>query len=274
MATLVSFIEPRVIKLAETKVERGGIKQLMEEYGDSATNWLNSPSKSWASDAEMLIEIAGRICYRSFGTELNPNITKIRPESRDYFENVLKKGDGSILEHATVTFALMWVSRVFTHELVRHRVGTAFSQESLRYVRNTKITVPSWSGWLPADISTETKRSIEEALNEVEHRYLSIQAKIPWNSMSFDEKKRATSAIRRILPQGLATAIIFTANHRTLRWLIEMRTDPSAEFEIRRVFGKIAEICFSDHPLIYQDFQKINLPDGTSQYKPKLRSKV
>ena len=31
------------------------------------------------------------------------------------------------------------VSRVFTHELVRHRAGSAFSQESLRYVRLTDI---------------------------------------------------------------------------------------------------------------------------------------
>ena len=44
-----------------------------------------------------------------------------------------------MLEHASYTFAFRDVSRVFTHELVRHRAGSAFSQESLRYVRLADI---------------------------------------------------------------------------------------------------------------------------------------
>lgn len=271
---MVSFVEPRVIKLAETRVDHSAAKAVMREYGATAEKWLSSRATKWTSDAEQLIEMAGRVCYRSFGTGLNPNVTQIRTESKDYFENVLKKGDGSILEHATVTFALMWVSRVFTHELVRHRVGTAFSQESLRYVRMKEAQIPRWSGWLPVEISADTRRSIEDAFRDVEHAYLGIQAKIPWDKMNFDQKKKVTSAIRRILPQGIATVIIFTANHRTLRWLIEMRTDPSAELEIRQVFGKVARICIKDFPLLYSDFKEITQKDGTSSFKPTLRSKV
>ena len=136
------------------------------------------------------------------------------------------------------------------------------------------MQIPKWSGWLPADISQETKKAIETALEDVEHHYLNVQSRIPWDSMTFDQKKRVTSAIRRILPQGVATVIIFTANHRTLRWLIEMRTDPSAELEIRQVFGEIARICIKDYPLIYSDFEETRLADGICQYKPSLRSKV
>src|SRR2546422_168736 len=87
-------------------------------------------------------------------------------------------------------------------------------------------------------------------------------------------KNSLTSAIRRILPDGLATNLIWTANHRTLRWVIEMRTDPSAEVEIRMVFNQIAEICIRDYPYLYGDFVTTELPDGTKSYRPKLRSKV
>ncbi|SRR5712692_7922386 len=271
---MVHFIEPKVIKLAETKVDHEAARRLMEEYGSTAVDWLSSHSKGWTSDAEMLIEIAGRVCYRSFGKGLNPNITQIRTESKDYFQNVLKKGDGSIFEHGTVTFALMWVSRVFTHELVRHRAGTAYSQESLRYVRPEEIQFPEWSGWIPVEIAEGTRDLIMEALKDVERHYVSIESKIPWDNMNFDQKKRVTSAIRRLLPQGVATVIVFTANHRTLRWLIEMRTDQSAELEIRKVFGEIAEICVKDFPLIYSDFKATITPDGLREYKPTLRSKV
>ncbi len=271
---MVSQIQPKVIKLAETKVDVVGVNQLMSEYGKTAETWFSGKENSWHSSAETLIEIAGRACYRSFGVGLNPNISKIRGDSKEYFENVLKKGDGSILEHASVTFALMWVSRVLTHQLVRHRAGTAFSQESLRYSRLKEIQIPTWESWMPEEIAKRTTDEIMKALQGVEHYYERIQALIPWGDMSFENKKRATSAIRRILPQGLATVIIFTANHRTIRWLIEMRTDPGAELEIRKVFGMIAEICIRDYPLIYGDFRRVSLKDGTLQYKPIIRSKV
>jgi len=61
----------------------------------------------------------------------------VRSDRREYFENLLRSAHGSVLEHAGYSFALRNVSRVFTHELVRHRAGSAFSQESLRYVRLT-----------------------------------------------------------------------------------------------------------------------------------------
>jgi thymidylate synthase ThyX len=52
-----------------------------------------------------------------------------------------------------------------------------------------------------------------------------------------------------------------------------MRTHPSAEVEIRKVFGKVAEICMRDYPLLYGDFTCKKLDDGTTQYVPKF-SKV
>ncbi len=269
------LLEPRVIKLAETRVDKEAVGSLLKELGGGALDWWSQRGEAWKSDSEMLIEVAGRTCYESFGTGLNPNITRVRTDSEDYFRNILEKGDGSILEHSTATFALLWVSRVFTHELVRHRAGTAYSQESLRYVRITEIKMPAWSASIPAEsLSADMVRKMSEAIKDLEARYNEIVKEVAWDSLSFDQKKRVTSALRRMLPQGLSTAIIFTANHRTLRWLIEMRTSPGAEFEIRKVFGQIGDICLRDYPLIYRDFQKTMLQDGTAQYKPTLRSKV
>ena len=272
---MVRLVEPRVIKLAETKVDSDGVKELLKELGGNALTWLSERSKSWPSESEMLIEVAGRTCYESFGTGINPNITKVRNDPKEYFRNILSKGDGSVLEHATVSFALLWVSRVLTHELVRHRVGTAYSQESLRYVRVEEIRMPDWKTSIdPQKMSAEIEEKMTSAVKELESKYRDIIENVDWDTLSFDEKKSITSAIRRILPQGLSTVIVFTANHRTLRWLIEMRTSPGAEYEIRRIFGHIAEICLRDYPLIYNDFERTKLPDGTMQYKPTLRSKV
>lgn len=258
-------IEPIVVKLAETGLNAEGVRAMAEHYG--AVEWLNRAKELQPNESEFLIELAGRACYRSFGVGLNPNVTKIRDNPRDYITNVLEKGDGSILEHATVTFAFLNVSRVFTHELVRHRAGTAMSQESLRYVRPREVNL-----WVPPDLQSASSEFLA-SVEEIKKLYAGLEAKFDWDKMSFEQKKRVTSALRRILPDGIATNIIWTANHRTLRWIIEMRTDPSAEVEIRKVFGQVAEICIKDYPLLYSDFTKTKLPDGTCQYSPKF-SKV
>jgi thymidylate synthase (FAD) len=254
-------IEPVVIKIAESRIDIAGVQKFMERY--NSTEWYNRVRPTQPNDGEFLIELAGRACYKSYGVGLNPNVTKIREDSRDYLSNVLAKGDGSILEHATVTFAFLNVSRVCTHEIVRHRTGVAISQESLRYVRPQEIAL-----WVPPDLQN-VSREFEEAVHEITKDYHELESKFDWDKMPFEEKKRVTSALRRILPDGIATNMIWTANHRTLRWVIEMRTHPSAEVEIRKVYDQVAEICIHDYPLIYPDFTKTELPDGTFQYTPK-----
>ena len=58
----------------------------------------------------------------------------------------------------------------------------------------------------------------------------------------FGVKKEVTSALRRLAPIGLSTDILWTANVRTLRHVIEMRTAPGAEEELRLVFDRVAQI--------------------------------
>jgi thymidylate synthase (FAD) len=258
---------PVVVKLAETRVDPEGVRALLAALDVSpkgAQRFLDMPTT-----AETLIEIAGRLCYESFEVGLNPNVTKIRGTNKEYLENILLKGDGSISEHGTVTWAFLNVSRVLTHELVRHRVGVAISQESLRYVRLKEIKM-----WLPDELTDAQKDAMIAAAKESEAAYAKLAASVPWDKLSMDHKKRLTSALRRILPDGLATNIIWTANHRTMRWVIEMRTDPAAEVEIRLLFDEVAKICVRDWPNLYQDFERTALPDGTGSWKPRLRSKV
>lgn len=262
----MKLTRPIVIKLAETRVDPKGVRELLKNLGvseDGAGRFLET------DDAQLLVELAGRLCYESFEVGLNPNITRIRGSTEAYLENILKKGDGSVIEHGTVSFAFLNVSRVLTHELVRHRVGVAISQESLRYVRLREIKM-----WLPDELSEAHKEAMLQAAQQSEEAYRKLVDSVPWDEMPMTAKKRMTSALRRILPDGLATNIIWTANHRTLRWVIEMRTDPAAEVEIRMLFDEVAKICKRDYPGLYQDLARTELEDGTGSWKPSFRSKV
>ena len=206
-----------------------------------------------ASPAEELIEVAGKSCYMSFSTDLNKNLTKVGTRGNfDYIQDALiKTKHGSVLEHATVTFAFVDVSRVFTHELVRHRVGSAYSQVSGRYVRTDEI------GYFLPKVIRESHDAINifaEAFETMENWIYDLEQKFGIDSMKdFSLKKTLTSAFRRIIGNGQSNHIIATFNHRTLRHLIEMRTSRHAEEEIRAVFDQVYRIVKDRYPAIYAD---------------------
>jgi thymidylate synthase (FAD) len=260
----MEFVEPQVYLIAESTINFEQLKAMLTSVGEeTATKWLARTKEASKSEGELLTEVAGRICYKSFGLGLNPNVTKIRESSRDYIDNTLSKGDGSIFEHATCTFAFLNVSRVFTHELVRHRVGVAISQESLRYVRPAHLRF-----WLPPEFQ-DKKAQVKSFVEQMERNYHELEGSYGWDKLNFDVKKRITSALRRIMPEGMATSIVWSANHRTIRHVISMRTAESAEVEIRFVFDKVARMMKERFPLIYQDFEYTELDDNTRTWRPK-----
>jgi thymidylate synthase (FAD) len=241
----MQFKEPVVILLAETMVNRRGVQELRSELG--APDWATDA----ASCGEELVEVAGRLCYKSFAPGLNPNVTKVRGGNREYVQNILKSKHGSVLEHATVTFAFLNVSRVFTHEIVRHRAGTAFSQESLRYVRLTNL-----SAFLPHEFDEEDRQMMADVFNAAEDVQNELARKYRLDdTKNFGLKKRLTSAFRRLVPIGLSTNIIVTANHRAWRHIIEQRANAYAEEEIERVMRKVAKVLKVNFPALYQDME-------------------
>jgi thymidylate synthase (FAD) len=129
---------PKVHLIASPAIHIDALMNYVRSVGGEA--WVSRINQtSSLRDGEVLSEAAGRLCYRSWDVGLNPNVTKVREDSGEYLLNILKTKHGSVLEHANYTFIFEDVSRVFTHELVRHRAGVAISQESLRYVRLTDI---------------------------------------------------------------------------------------------------------------------------------------
>src|SRR5512137_2291645 len=105
----MKWVQPKVFKIAETSLNRDALAGFLREIG--AQEWL--AKQPWVTETRgggtdsstALIEVAGRTCYKSFGLGLNPNVTKIREDAREYIENVARKGDGSVWEHPTTTWA-------------------------------------------------------------------------------------------------------------------------------------------------------------------------
>lgn len=243
---------PEVYLIAQTRLEYDESLQWLRNLLLDDSFMINLHDAS-------LIEQAARRCYKSYAPGINPNVTKIREDSTEYLYNILQSGHGSVLEHQSATFAFENVSRVFTHELVRHRAGCAYSQESLRYVRLDNFIV-------------QTPLALEEYDDEVKQQTETIQKLIKKilddckiDSLPFEEKKKLTSAIRRLVPDGVSTGIVATFNMRALRHIIQLRTHPSAEEEMRIVFKKVAGIALHQWPKIFQDMEIKD--DGTCTFE-------
>ena len=245
---------PSVFLIARPSVNVDGMRGYLEDVG--GTSWierrLSEAEGSLLNDSELLVEFGGRVCYRSWEPGLNPNVTRVRTDRQEYFANILSCGHGSVLEHANYSFALRNVSRVFTHELVRHRAGSAFSQESLRYVRLTDI------GFRVPPSLEPIRKQVLNIVEQLEEFQVSAADELGLDEegMPFHLKKEITSALRRLAPIGLSTDIIWTANVRTLRHVIEMRTSTGAEEELRLVFDKIARVMQAEAPNLFQDFTR------------------
>jgi thymidylate synthase (FAD) len=256
--------KPEVFLIARPSVDLEGMRRYLESVGGES--WLELRTGGDAeplNSAEALIEFAGRVCYRSWEPGLNPNVSRIRTDQREYFENILRSAHGSVLEHASYSFALRNVSRVFTHELVRHRAGSAFSQESLRYVRLKDI------GFRIPEALEPVREQVVSIVEQLEEFQVSAAQElgIDEDGIPFHVKKEITSALRRLAPIGLSTDIFWTANVRTLRHVIEMRTAPGAEEELRIVFDQIARTMKEEAPNLFQDFSRTDDGSWVPQYR-------
>ena len=201
-----------------------------------------------------VVEFAGRQCYRS-------RVTKGRGIEA-YIDNILTQGHGSVLEHATVNLAVAGVSRSLSHELVRHRSGWAYSQESQRYVeaRDVRLVVPP--AIIDADLVLWWAKLQEPALEA----FALTADKLVEVGLN---RKQALEAARSALPNAAETRLLGTVNIRALRHFLELRGSTGADREIRRFANAVlaAVLTTWEHPpLVLNDLASTGA-DGTIHSK-------
>jgi thymidylate synthase (FAD) len=101
----------------------------------------------------------------------------------------------------------------------------------------------------------------EEEVGRDEAAQLRLAALLEVDAQDFDTKKKYTTAMRRLVPDGIATALVVTGNHRTWRWLIGLRTERHNDEEVRQVFADVWRQQKSRYPNLYADSSAIEI-DG------------
>lgn len=246
--------EPEIYLVGRQTVDASTVDRFLQEH-----------EAAWETEtehgAEALAEMAGRVCYMSFGAKQG------RKSNAEYMANIIDSGHGSVLEHGVWNFIITGVSRSFTHELIRHRAGWGYSQLSQRYVDE------STADFVEPDIiagDAEAHRLWLESIETSHKAYLAlverltslVEGQYPEVSRT-SKRKMARQAARSVLPNATETKIFVTVNARALRHFIELRGSAAAEPEIRKVAVKFLEIMRQEAPNIFGDFELETLEDGS-----------
>ncbi len=185
---------------------------------------------SKTKDALNTIYLAAAVCYQS------KNFDELLKADDKYKENliekVVKKGHLSVIEHANFTFYVEGVSRVLTHQLVRHRIAS-FSQQSQRYVdaENFGYVVPE---------SLKDNEEFKKKIDEIFETYFKLKKEVKKEDARF------------ILPNATTSRLIFTMNARQLLHFLSLRMCKRAQWEIRDLAFKMKKILMEQLPIVFK----------------------
>ena len=264
---------PGVVVLAKPQTNVAGLSGFLEGFDPELrfTEYLDDPTR--LPDSSQLCKTAGQTCYMSFGPRRTTN-----ENAAAYIERLTSAGHGSVLEHSTFNFLLYGISRSVTHELVRHRAGTAFSQISQRYVSGAVLRFVERPEY---QIDEELHRLFEERADRAAAEYEAMAellldrqeggASMLTADFKTDARKKVQQTARSLLPNETEAPIVFTGNVRALRHIIEMRADAHAESEIRNLAVRIFLCLRTADPILFGDYELGELPDGTNTVSTKNR---
>lgn len=264
---------PGVVMLAKPQVDVSGLAGFLEGFDPELRfpDYLDDPTELPGSS--QVAKTAGQLCYASFGPRRTTN-----ENAASYFERLTSAGHGSVLEHANFSFLLYGISRSVTHELVRHRAGVGVSQISQRYVSGNVLRFVERPEYREEDgLHDLFEARIDRAAAEYEGiagRLLGRQEEgsaMLSADQKTDARKKVQQTARSLLPNETEAPMVWTANVRALRHVIEMRADAHAESEIRTLALRIFLCARMADPVLFGDYELSTLPDGTYTVSTKNR---
>ena len=247
----------KIYKVSRPSILEDGIYRFLQ---DEQLSWQRTND---ASNADETVELAGRLCYMSFG-----NLQFSRTNS-EYIQNLIDQGHESVLEHATWSFIITGVSRGFTHQIVRHRVGFSFSQLSQQYFNESTANMVE-----PTIVSKykEIREKWKGATTASQKAYTELLAMLDEletdsNALSLQEKKEVKrlkySAARSVLPNATESKIFITANARALRHFFNIRGSIPGDEEMRIVASELLKQVCEDSVSLFSDFYISYLADDS-----------
>jgi thymidylate synthase (FAD) len=241
--------EPRLYLVSRPGFDVDEFLRFVEEH---QLTWRRTED---ATSAEEMVEAAGRVCYMSFGPRQSPRTTA------EYIQRLIQQGHESVLEHVAWGFILTGVTRAFTHQFVRHRVGFAFSQLSQQY--RDQRDAPAISPRLVA-LFPEAQEIWQQSVQQSQESYRQIldvlESGLDQEGGSAEERRERHRAIRSsarsVLPEATESKVFFSANARAIRHFLTLRGGLIGDEEMRVVSAVLLRTVSREAPSLFADFRE------------------
>jgi thymidylate synthase (FAD) len=202
-------------------------------------------------EPEKLVAIAARLCYSPVGVEdLEEKLDLEAAQKLVRF--VIKSGHLSTTEHVYFTFGIEGISRVLSHQLVRHRIAS-FNQQSQRYVKfneNYEYIVPD---------SIKQNKKINEKYKSFISDIHEFYEEMLNNGIEAEDA-------RYILPNSSETKMIVTMNARELLHFFTVRCCNRAQTEIRDLATLMLKNVKKAAPAVFEkagpNCLRVSCPEG------------
>jgi thymidylate synthase (FAD) len=159
-------------------------------------------------------------------------------EKEKRIQQLIKVEATSPIEHLNLTFLIEGISRVCSHQLVRHRLAS-YTQQSQRY---TVIDDSSFYVTPPSLESDDKKREkYQKAMADIFGMYRSL----------LDDGVPEEDA-RFVLPNACKTNLLMTINARELLHIANVRCCERAQWEIRDLSWRMVELAQGVAPEIFR----------------------
>jgi len=209
---------------------------------------------------ETVVAAAAKLCYSSVGVEeITENLTE---KTTNKFVNMLMDiGHESPIEHVSFTFAIEGVSRVLTHQLVRHRLAS-YSQQSQRYVKldQFEYVIP------PAiEKNEQGKKIFIQSMKKAQEDYDALVKLLTKDHIEnfsdegislVEAKKKATKKAiedaRFVFPNACETKIVVTMNARSLMNFFKHRCCNRAQWEIQNLAIEMLKCVRKISPTLFK----------------------
>lgn len=186
-------------------------------------------------DAIERIERVARTCYRSED--------RIAPGSADKLVRAIRdKGHLAMLDHASASVRFV-VDRGISHEIVRHRIGVGYAQESTRYVGYDRERFGGELEVIEPRIANEDARRVWFcAMLDAERAYLAMRA-----------AGASPQEARAVLPHSVKTELVATGSFTYWRHFFALRCDPAAHPQMREVTIPLRDDFVRRWPAAFDD---------------------
>lgn len=175
----------------------------------------------WTRSPERISSMAWEVMQKDINPIIDGELHYTNDSMDNFVKQLKKEALGTPFEFINMVWYIDGVSRAFTHQLVRHRVGWSFAQQSMRVVPKYEFA-KNGNYHIPQNVKHSDQYNV--AMHKVEEVYNRLI-----------EMGEDPEVARGVLPTNIHTTIMAACSYRAWRNMAIQRSCTRAQGEFAQV---------------------------------------